>query len=58
MIVIDTNVVSELMRLNPSAAVMTWFSRQDSASLTSPPSPSRSCARVRPSCRRAGGEIA
>ena len=33
MIVIDTNVVSELMRLTPSAAVMTWFSRQDSASL-------------------------
>ena len=33
MIVIATNVVSELMRLIPSAAVMAWFSRQDSASL-------------------------
>ena len=33
MIVIDTNAVSELMRLTPSAAVMTWFSRQDSAAL-------------------------
>ena len=33
MIVIDTNVVSELMRLTPEPAVMTWFSRQDSAQL-------------------------
>ena len=33
MIVIDTNVVSELMRLTPEPAVMTWFSRQDSAEL-------------------------
>ena len=33
MIVIDTNVVSELMRLIPEPAVMTWFSGQDSAEL-------------------------
>ena len=33
MIVIDTNVVSELMRLAPDPAVMTWFSAQDSAEL-------------------------
>ena len=33
MIVLDTNVVSELMRLTPDPAVMTWFSRQDSAGL-------------------------
>ena len=33
MIVIDTNVVSELMRLTPEPAVMTWFSAQDSAGL-------------------------
>ena len=33
MIVIDTNVVSELMRLTPEPAVMTWFSGQDSAEL-------------------------
>ena len=33
MIVIDTNVVSELMRLTPDPAVMTWFSAQHSAEL-------------------------
>jgi predicted nucleic acid-binding protein len=33
MIVIDTNVVSELMRMTPEPAVMTWFSGQDSAEL-------------------------
>ena len=33
MVVIDTNVVSELMRLTPAPAVMAWFSRQDSADL-------------------------
>ena len=33
MIVIDTNVVSELMRLTPEPAVMAWFSRQNSAEL-------------------------
>lgn len=33
MVVIDTNVVSELMRPTPAAAVMAWFSRQDSADL-------------------------
>ncbi len=33
MIVVDTNVVSELMRLAPEPAVMTWFSEQDSAQL-------------------------
>ena len=33
MIVIDTNVVSELMRPTPEPAVMTWFSGQDSAEL-------------------------
>ncbi len=33
MIVIDTNVVSELMRLTPEPAVMTWFSGQDTAEL-------------------------
>ena len=33
MIVIDTNVVSELMRQTPAPAVMAWFSTQDSAEL-------------------------
>ena len=33
MVVIDTNVVSELMRPAPAPAVMAWFSRQDSADL-------------------------
>ena len=33
MIVIDTNVVSELMRQTPAPAVMAWFSAQDSADL-------------------------
>ena len=33
MVVIDTNVVSELMRLTPDPAVMAWFSVQDSAEL-------------------------
>ena len=33
MVVIDTNVVSELMRLTPDQAVMAWFSVQDSADL-------------------------
>ena len=28
MIVLDTNVVSELMRLEPAVAIFTWFSRQ------------------------------
>ena len=33
MVVIDTNVVSELMRLTPEREVMAWFSVQDSAEL-------------------------
>ncbi|MCY3872848.1 MAG: hypothetical protein OXF88_00980 [Rhodobacteraceae bacterium] len=33
MVVVDTNVVSELMRLTPAPAFMAWFSRQDSADL-------------------------
>ena len=33
MIVIDTNVVSELMRPTPAPPVMAWFSGQDSAEL-------------------------
>ena len=33
MIVIDTNVVSQAMRLTPEPAVMAWFSGQDSAEL-------------------------
>jgi len=33
MVVIDTNVVSGLMRLTPEPAVMAWFSRQDSGDL-------------------------
>ena len=33
MIFIDTNVVSELMRLTPEPAVMAWFSGQDSTEL-------------------------
>ncbi|MDE0390982.1 MAG: type II toxin-antitoxin system VapC family toxin [Rhodospirillales bacterium] len=33
MVVVDTNVVSELMRLTPDPAVMAWFSVQDSAAL-------------------------
>ena len=32
-IVVDTYVVSELMRLAPPTAVMAWFTEQDSASL-------------------------
>ena len=31
MILIDTNVVSELMRITPTHAVMSWFAEQDSA---------------------------
>lgn len=33
MVVIDTNVVSELMRPTPATAVLAWFSRQRSADL-------------------------
>ncbi|TVR95425.1 MAG: type II toxin-antitoxin system VapC family toxin [Rhodospirillales bacterium] len=33
MILLDTNVVSELMRLQPSQTVLDWFDKQDSASL-------------------------
>lgn len=33
MVVIDTNVVSELMRRSPEPAVMAWFSRQASTNL-------------------------
>ena len=33
MVVIDTNVVSELMRLTPEPAVIAWFSAQNSAEL-------------------------
>ena len=33
MIVMDTNVVCELMRLTPEPAVMKWISGQDSAQL-------------------------
>ena len=33
MLMLDTNVVSELMRMTPEPAVMTWFSGQDSAEL-------------------------
>ena len=33
MVAIDTNVVSELMRLTPDPAVVAWFSVQDSAEL-------------------------
>jgi len=33
MIVIDTNVISELMRLEPDPAVLAWFSGHDSAEL-------------------------
>ena len=33
MVVIDTNVISELMRPTPDSAVMAWFSRQHSADL-------------------------
>lgn len=33
MILLDTNVVSELMRADPSKAVMAWFSRRDAAQL-------------------------
>ena len=33
MVVVDTNVVSELMRLTPDPAVMAWFSKQNSAEL-------------------------
>ncbi len=33
MVVIDTNVVSELMRLEPDPAVLAWFSGHDSAEL-------------------------
>ena len=33
MIVVDTNVVSELMRPTPATTVMRWFAAQDSVSL-------------------------
>lgn len=33
MIVIDTNVVSELMRPRPAAAVLRWFATRDAAAL-------------------------
>jgi predicted nucleic acid-binding protein len=33
MILLDTNVVSELMRPAPSEAVLTWFAAQDAAAL-------------------------
>lgn len=33
MIVLDTNVVSELMRSQPDARLMTWFERQPAAGL-------------------------
>ena len=33
MIVVDTNVISELMRPTPEPAVMAWFSEQDPAEL-------------------------
>ena len=33
MILIDTNVVSELMRRTPAPTVMTWFTMQDSGAL-------------------------
>lgn len=33
MIVIDTNVISEAMRLTPEPAVMAWFSERNSAEL-------------------------
>ena len=33
MILIDTNVISELMRAKPAPAVLDWFGRQDAADL-------------------------
>ena len=33
MILIDTNVVSELMRSAPAPAVLEWFARQEAAQL-------------------------
>lgn len=33
MILIDTNVISELMRPNPAPAVLDWFGSQDAAAL-------------------------
>ncbi len=33
MILIDTNVISELMRSSPSPAVLDWFGRQDAPAL-------------------------
>ena len=33
MIVLDTNVISELMRPDPSSAVVSWVSRRDAATL-------------------------
>lgn len=33
MILIDTNVISELMRPNPSPVVLAWFGRQDAMAL-------------------------
>ena len=33
MIIIDTNVISELMRLRPEPAVISWFAAQSSADL-------------------------
>lgn len=33
MILIDTNVISELMRANPALAVLDWFGRQEASTL-------------------------
>lgn len=33
MILIDTNVISELMRSTPAPAVLDWFGRQDAVTL-------------------------
>lgn len=33
MIVLDTNVLSEILRAQPDARVMAWFTRQAAASL-------------------------
>ena len=33
MVLIDTNVISELMRPDPSPVVLAWFGRQDAKAL-------------------------
>ena len=52
MILLDTNVVSEVMRREPATAVLEWFGRQTASELY------LSAVGEWPSCRTPGGELA